>query len=230
MKTRFPKLQGFLIKPLKPAKADDKKKDKKPALNLSTAFVYKGHIVASDLKITIFFNLKEYLKHFLINEKDEDPKNSQAIITNLVERLEGKTLSKEFFDVFSKLTTIVKADQYKIYVENGGLHSEYSIESEFDVELLEDFLSKTKVQWEIERSEQGDFGVSGVTYSALESILKTEMAGDSIVFKRTADDKANFCLIRKEFVFGICPYSLETESSITKFGEANDFFEINVSR
>ena len=229
MKTRFPKLQGFLIKPTKPAKdsknADDKKKK---TINLSNAFVHKGYLIAADGKMVLFFNLKEYLKHFLKLEDGGETATAYAIISSIVENLEGKTLSSEFFNIFSKLQTIIKVDEFKIYVEQKGLYSEYLLGEEFDVEALESFLSNIKKAWDIERSEQGQFCIHGSAISSITNILSAESQNDSLVFERTTDDKAKFCLANKDFVFGICKFSIEAEASITKFGEANDFFDLSI--
>ena len=229
MKTKFPNLQGFIIKPVKPAKETGKEDDKKKKnLNVSTAFVFNGHVIATDGKIVFFYNLKEYLKHYMQSEDGEDPTNGVALISKIVEALEGKTLSKDFFNVFSKMQTITKIDEFKIYVENGSLHSEYSIEDSYDADLLISFLKKQKTAWTLQRSAQGQFGIGGAIYTSIASVLKPEMQNDALVFDRTADDKVRFCFVNKDFVFGICQFSIESESSITKFTEADDFFDLHV--
>lgn len=229
MKTRFPKLQGFLLKPTKPKnESQDGDKKKKETLNVSNAFVYKGHIIATDGKTLFVFNLKEYMKYHVQFENGEEPATAYGIISDIVEKLEGKALSREFFAAFSKSQTIIKADEFRIYVEQNGLHSEYIIEETYNVELLEKFMANQKKVWEIERSEQGQFGISGTILSSISGVLSAEMQNDSLVFERTTDDKAKFCLVNKDFLFGITMFSLDTEKSITKFVEANEFFEVNI--
>ena len=223
MKTRFPKLQGFLIKPEKNSKKLEKK-----GLNVTTAFVHCGHIVATDGKILLFFNLKEFLKNTVTFDKDEEPATAYALISQICEHLEGRTLSREFFAEFSKLQTITKVDEFKLYVEKNGLHFEYSLEEKFDVELLADFLGKQKNVWTKVRSEQSAFCILGGVLSSLNSVLSSEISNDSLIFERTADDKARFCLANKDFIFGIVSFSVQGESSITKFSEADDYFELHL--
>lgn len=223
MKLKFPKLQGFLVKP---TKADSPKKKDEAKLNVSTAFVYKGHIVAINAHTTLFIHVKEYLKYSVNIEEDENPQEVFGTINSLAEALDGRTLSKGFFEIFSKMQKIVGVDEDRIYVEKDGLHSEYLLEPEYDIDLLDGYLEKVRAQWMVNRSAQGDMGITGGVYSSIGDVLKSEIGNDSLVFSRTTDDRMKFALLQKDWIFGVTKYDTESESSITKFGEANDFFEL----
>lgn len=233
MKTKFPKLQGFLIKPkvqVQPSKNEDEEKKKKN-LDISSAFVYKGHLIAANGQILLIYNLKEYMKTHVKNDDGEEISNAYSMISRIIEYLEGKTLSKDFFTAFSKIQEFNNVDEFKMYVNQSGLHSEISIDATYDVELLESFLAKRKIVWQKERTEQGGyygFSLAGSVYTMLSSVLSEEMAGDSLILERTTDDQARFCFANKDWVFGLCVYSIDGESSVTKFAEANDFFSENI--
>lgn len=218
MELKFPKLQSFMIKPSKDAK------DKK-AINFSNAHVFKGNIIASNGKITLFFNLKEYLKYTMKIEDEDDIQECMGKINHLCEELEGSSLPREFFNTFSKYVKIMEIDNEKVSIDQNGFKSEYFLEEKFEEERMIDFLNNMKANWEHQRSDQGQMGLSGKIVSEITSAIGNEMANDTIVFDRTLDGIVRFCLIEKDFIFGITLFDLESESSITKFGEANDFFE-----
>ncbi len=214
---------------VKPKKGEtNPKKESKPKLNMSYAYVYKGHIVAFNEKTVLFINMKEYLKYSLQIEDDENPSDAFSLISKITEKLDGRKLSGEFFSVFSKTQKIVGIEEDLITVDNNGFISDYSIDSEYDVDLLEDMLSKAKTWWTTSRTEQGEFAVRGSVFNTLSSVFKGEIENDSLIFERTLDDKARFALINKDFIFGVTEFDFTVESSITKFGEANDFFELSV--
>ena len=138
MKTKFPALQGFLIKPKKDVEHDPEK------LNVSYAFVYRGYLFATDLNTFIFYDLKEYLKEHMTVDKDEEPANGYDMIKRLVGYLEGKVLSGEFFSQFSKLQEISNVDEYVIRISQNGFHSEATVDELFNVDKLEEVLVKAK--------------------------------------------------------------------------------------
>lgn len=222
MKTKFPSLQSFLIKPKKDAKIDPEK------LNLSKAFVYRGYLFAADQSIFIFYDLKEFLKENMTVEKDEEPSNGYEMIKRLVGYLEGKVLSAEFFNQFSKLQEISNVDEFVIKIGQSGFHSETTVDELFDVNKLEELLVKAKKIWDKERKETNGYSglsISGNDLSKLVSLIKADMAGDTIVFERTVDSHTRFSLSEKEYVFGIVKYGLQGENSIIKFGLGTEFFE-----
>lgn len=226
MKTKFPKLNGFLIKSKTPAAAASDDKPKK--LDFSSAFVYKGHLIATNGQIFIVYNLKEYMKYHIKNTDGEEMANAFNMVTKIVEYLEGKTLSSEFFATFSKEQEFNNVDDFRMSISQNGLHSEVSVDTNYDVEKLESFLAKRKNVWQKVRTEQSGyygFSLDGKVYSTLKDILGPELGTDQIVFERTSDDQTRFCLVNKDWVFGITTYSIDGESSAMKFLEANDFFE-----
>lgn len=230
MKTKFPKLEGFLPK-VKPAKNEKKTDEKNKKIDPSLAYVYKGHLIATNGQIFIIFNLKEYMKTYVQADEGEEMANAYSMVSRVVEYLEGKTLTSEFFSMFSKMQEFNNVDEFKMYISQNGLHSDITVETVYDVEVLENFLSKRKNVWTKERKDQGGyygFSIHGSVYSTLNKILGAELANDSLIFERTSDDQARFCLANKDFLFGICVYSIEGEASITKFTEANDFFDLNI--
>ena len=222
MKTKFPSLQGFLIKPKKDVEHDPEK------LSISYAFVYRGYLVATDLNTFVFYELKEYLKENMTVDKDEEPSNGYDMIKRLVGYLEGKVLSSEFFSQFSKLQEITNVDQFVIKMSQNGFHSETTVDEFFNVDKLEEILVKSKKIWDKERQETNGYSalsVSGTDLAKLIALIKTDIAGDSIIFERTVDSHARFSLAEREYVFGIIKYSLNGESSITKFTLGTEFFE-----
>lgn len=222
MKTKFPALQGFLIKPKKEAKVDEEK------LNVSYAFVYRGYLIATDLQIFVFYDLKEYLKENMNIEKDEEPTNGHDMIKRLVGYLEGKILSAEFFSQFSKLQEIANVDEFVIQIGHNGFYSETTIEDHFNIDKLEELLVKSKKIWDKERTETNGysgFSVSGNDLIKLTTLIKTDISGDSIIFERTTDSHARFSLSQREYVFGLIKYNLDGEKSIVKFGLGTEFFE-----
>lgn len=226
MKTKLPNLKSFLPKQVKQSSKDEKKK-----LDFSTAFVYQGHLIGFNNQTLLIFDLKEYMKIYMKADDDEGEANAINMVKKVVEYLEGKALSADFFSVFAKMNEIINVDDDRIYVSQNDLHSEFYIDATYDVELLEKFLSKIKIMWNRQRTEQqGYYGFSmyGNVYSTLHSVLGPDMAGDSIVFERTTDDQVRFSFAHKEFIFGISVYSLDGEQSMTKFQSGTDFFESNV--
>lgn len=222
MKTKFPALQGFLIKPKKDVEHDQEK------LNVSYGFVYKGYLIATDMSMFVFYDLKEYLKQNMVIEKDEEPTNAYAMIKKLVEYLEGKVLSSEFFSQFAKLQEISNVDDFVIKVGQNGYHSDTTVDILFNVEKLEELLSKTKKIWDRERKDTNGysgFSVSGNDLIKLVSLIKGDISGDSIIFERTVDSHAKFGLSNREYIFGIIKYSLDGENSIIKFAQGTEFFE-----
>lgn len=222
MKTKFPALQGFLIKPKKEAKVDKEK------LNVSYAFVYRGYLIATDLQMFVFYELKEYLKQYMTLDKDEEVTNGIDMIKRLVGYLEGKVLSAEFFSQFSKLQEIANVNEFVIKIGQNGFYSETTVEEHFNIDKLEELLVKTKKIWDKERKETNGyagFSVSGNDLVKLTSLIKGDLAGDSIIFERTVDSHSRFSLSQKEYVFGLIKYSLDGEKSIVKFGLGIEFFE-----
>lgn len=222
MKTKFPALQGFLIKPKKDVEHDSEK------LNVSYAFVYRGYLFATDLRIFIFYDLKEYLKEHMNIDKDEETSNGHDMIKRLVGYLEGKVLSGEFFTQFSKLQEISNVDEFVIRIGQNGFHSETTIDELFNVDKLEEILVKASKIWDKERKETNGYSglsISGNDLSKLVSLIKNDIAGDSIIFERTLDSHARFSLAIKEYVFGIVLYDLNGENSLIKFSLGTEFFE-----
>lgn len=225
MKTKFPKLNGFMIKSKTPAKAGDEKNAK---LDFSSAFVYKRHLIATNGQIFIVYNLKEYMKYHIKNSDGEEMANAFEMVDRVCEYLEGKSLSSEFFATFSKEQEFNNVDEFKMSITQNGLHSEVSVDTTYNVEKLESFLEKRKNVWQKVRTEQNGyygFSLDGKVYSTVKDVLGPELGNDQIVFERTSDDQARFCLANKDWVFGITVYSIEGESNLTKFQEANDFFD-----
>lgn len=231
MKTKFPKLEGFLPK-VKPTNQKESKKDeKKKNIDPSLAYVYKGHLIATNGQIFIMFNLKEYMKAYVQADQGEEMANAYSMVSRIVEYLEGKTLTSEFFSMFSKMQEFNNVDEFKMYISQNGLHSDVTVDTTYDAEILESFLSKRKNVWVKERNEQNGyygFSIHGNVYSTLNKIIGPELANDSLIFERTSDDQARFCLANKEYIFGICVYSTEGEQTLTKFTEPNDFFDLNI--
>lgn len=223
MQLKFPKLQSYLIKDSKvktPKKS--KKEGEVEVVNFTNAYVYKGHIIASDAYSLFFFNLKEYLKSNFITEKEETSVEAYDLIQQICDNLEGKLLQKEFFTIFSKYQTITSIDEYKISVETNGFHSEFSIGETYNPEMLVKFLKGQKNIF-LKKSPQGDFSVKGTILSAIMGVISSECKNDSLIFQRCTDSHLRFTLEGKDFIFGLCLFSLEGEASITKFGEAEDF-------
>lgn len=222
MKTKFPALQGFLIKPKKDVKHDPEK------LNISYAFVYRGYLFATDLQMFVFYELKEYLKQHMSIDKDEEPTNAYDMIKRVVGYLEGKVLSAEFFSQFSTLQEIVNVDEFVIRIGKSGYHTEATVDELFDVDKLEEILVKSKKIWDKERKETNGysgFSVSGNDLIKLTSLIKADISGDTIIFERTTDSHARFGLSNREYIFGLIKYSLDGENSIIKFALGTEFFE-----
>lgn len=221
MKTKFPALQGFLIKPKKDVEHDPEK------LNVSYAFVYRGYLFATDLSMFVFYDLKEYLKEHMVIDKDEEPTNGIDMIKRLVWYLEGKVLSGEFFSQFSKLQEIANVDEFVIRIGQHGFHSETTIDELFNVDKLEEVLVRAKKIWDKERKETNGYSglsISGNDLVKLVSLIKGDISGDTLIFERTLDSHARFGLAQKEYIFGIVKYSLDGENSIIKFSLGTDFF------
>lgn len=221
MKTMFPKLGSFLPKQTKNSKSSDE-----DTLVITRAYVFKGNLIATDKSSLLVFNLREFLKFYHQLDDSENPTEAIELIDRLVEELEGKALTAEFFNIFSKPTKINDVQDGRIFVSKEGLHSEFLLDEVFPQEKLEDYLiNNWSIHWKAERTEQGNFAVPGSVIKKLQSVAGGELIADNLVFKRTTDDHAAFCLTEKEFFYGIVPYALEGESSVMVFIEGNDFFE-----
>lgn len=219
MKVKFPKLQSFLIKPIKEKNVNSE------ALSVTSAFVHKGKIIAVNATLIVFIDMKQYLKEHLSFDAEEDVESIYQEINKLCETLEGKTLSKEFFTIFSKYQNITYVSDTVITVLENDFRKDFFIEEPFDVLKLEEQIEKYKSIFSHERSEQGDMCIGGKAFNTLKDIFGTEISDSAINFKRTVDEYFIFTIFGKEYIFGLGLFDSASDSSIIKFTEGDDFFD-----
>ena len=210
MKFKLPKLQVFL-------NGDKKLPDTDPTKNIH---VFQGHAIVSNDVVAIV-NLREYVKRELKIDDEEDLKE----LTNIIEWMEGKSFSKEFW---SELTTekIIELvfDEDAIEISHSSFtqkltYQYINTEAERPFKLVLDNINR-------EEMEMSRFALNGEHFSIISKGFSNEVKGDNLIFKLSGSGNAIlFSLQRKEYIFGVLPEKFDTSMDISAFLNADGLHE-----
>lgn len=195
--------------------------NKKIEFNMPQKLVHvvNGYAFVSH-EITAIVNLREYAK----KELDLETEDELEELTKIIDWLNGKSFTKEFWSMLTKDCLLTVNDDNNLEITNGQFttvlnYQDVIPDNDIYLETTTQNLGRPPVN--IDR-----IGIKGKYISLLNSAFSKEMASDTFIFEFSGKEYCmNFSGSSKDYIFGFVPLSYDEANELTAFMNVKSFCE-----